>query len=485
VTSRAALRSILPALLAGLALRAWEAAESSLWLDELHTLAHAAQPDLRSVLTSVSQEVHTPLFFACVHLFGAWPEGAWLRIIPVLSSLLLFAPVWQLARDAAGARAAGLALLLLALLPYQVHWAAELRPYAWVSLFSAGAAWSAFSERGPKAARIAVFFLCTLLGLYTHRIMAPTVLAIGAARLASARRPGLVHLGWLIAAGALALGPFLPWLVGFAKTATADRFEYQESVGGYELRPQLVKELLALPLRLFAPYLGSLGGPWALLARAGAALFLGGLAVGAFERLRRRGSLPPAGFLLRSLAGYAALAFLAITALSVWTFDRAPLQYYAPLDWVLPILAAALLAPLAGPIGRGARAAALAGALALGIAQAGGQCTEDVRRAVAAARAVGEELAAAGRAPIYTALLSQPSTFEHKLPYLAYAPDLVALEPGEAAAADRSRPLVVLRRGAIGFGHGAWQPLLEGRRIEREVGIDGYLTVYVLGPADS
>ena len=129
MTSRAALRSILPALLAGLALRAWEAAESSLWLDELHTLAHAAQPDLRSVLTSVSQEVHTPLFFACVHLFGAWPEGAWLRIIPVLSSLLLFAPVWQLARDAAGARAAGLALLLLALLPYQVHWAAELRPY--------------------------------------------------------------------------------------------------------------------------------------------------------------------------------------------------------------------------------------------------------------------------------------------------------------------------------------------------------------------
>jgi hypothetical protein len=475
--------ALLLALLVALGLRAWEAAESSLWLDELHTLAHAAQPTLPAVLASVRQEVHTPLFFAAVHSFGDWPEGAWLRVIPLVAGLALAVPLWQLARDARGARAALLALWLFALLPYQVHWAAELRPYAWVALFSAGAVWAAFGERGSGSARLLLFFLCTLLGLFTHRIMALTVFSIGAVRLASWRRARLVHLGWLVAAGALAVAPFLPWLVGFAETATADRFEYHESVGGYTLRPQLVKEVLALPARLFVPFLGSLGGPWTRLARAGAALFFGALAAGLCQRVRLRAGIGPTSFLARSLAAFAALDFLVITALSIWTWDRVPLQYYAPLTWLLPLFAAEVLAPLPGAAGRSLRAAALAGALALGVAQAGGSCTEDMRLAVATARAVGGALTGAGREPIYTALLSQPSAFEHKLPYLAYAPDLDAVEPDQASAADPARPLVVVRRGAIGLAHPAWEPMLRGRRVEREVPIDAYLSVYVLGPA--
>jgi hypothetical protein len=310
--------------------------------------------------------------------------------------------------------------------------------------------------------------------------MAPAVFSIGAARLASWRRPGLVHLGWLVVAGALAIGPFLPWLVGFAETATADRLEYHASTGGYELRPQLVKEVLALPLRLFVPFIGALGGPWARCAQVGAALFFGSLAVGLGQRLRLGRSIGST-FLMRSLAAFAGIAFLVITALSIWTWDRVPLQYYAPLAWLLPFFAAEVLAPLPGSAGRGLRSAALAGALVLGVAQAGGSCTEDMRRAVATARAVGGSLGAASREPIYTALLSQPAAFEHKLPYLAYAPDLAAVEPEEACAADPARPLVVVCRGAIGLDHPAWEPLLRGRRVEQALPIDDYLTVYVLG----
>jgi hypothetical protein len=474
---------LLLGLLAALGLRVWEAAESSLWLDELHTLSHAAQPTLAAVLTSVRQEVHTPLFFAAVYLCGAWPEGAWLRIIPLVSSLVLVVPLWQLARDAGGRRAAIVALWLFALLPYQVHWATELRPYAWVALFSAGAVWGAFGERGPKPARLVLFFLCTLLGLYTHRIMALTVFSIGAVRLASWRRAGLVHLGWLVAAGVLAVAPFLPWLVSFAEEATADRFEYQEAVGGYTLRPQLVKEVLALPARLFVPYVGALGGWWARLAQVGAALFFGALALGLYRRVRLGASSGPTSFLAKSLAAFAAVDFLVITALSIWTWDRVPLQYYAPLAWLLPLLAAEVLAGVPGAGGRGPCAAALAGALALGVAQAGGSSTEDMRLAVATARAQGSALSGAGREPIYTALLSQPSFFEHKLPYLAYAPELGAVEPDEAGAADPGRPLVVVRRGAIELAHPAWEPMLRGRRVELVVPIDAYLSVYVLGPA--
>lgn len=72
-------------LLLALGLRAWEAAEASLWLDELHTLSHASLPTLSAVIAHVRAEVvHQPLFFAFVHLFGGWEQGAWLRAIPVL-----------------------------------------------------------------------------------------------------------------------------------------------------------------------------------------------------------------------------------------------------------------------------------------------------------------------------------------------------------------------------------------------------------------
>lgn len=495
---------VLAALAAGLALRTWEAAESSLWLDELHTLSHAAQPTTEALLESVRAEVHTPLFFLCVQRVGAWAQGAWsagawLRAIPVLSSLLVAWPLFGLARSAragSGApgaqarRAAALALGFWALLPYQVHWASELRPYAWIALLSAGAVWAAFSDRGPALVRGLSFFLCVLLGLYTHRIMALTVFSIGAARLVSFRRPGLLHLGWLVALGAVAVAPFLAWLVGFAGSATEARLDYQESVGGYELRPTLVKEVLALPVRLFVPYLGALGGAWAWLARAGAVLFFVALGLGAWLRFAQRRELGPTGPLLRGLALFAGVCFVVVTALSIWTWDRVPLQYYAPLAWLLPLFAAEALAPIEGALARATRRAALAGAMLLGVAQAGGSCTEDMRRAVAVALEVGHEAEAfepTGQGPAYTALLSQPANFDHGLPYLAYAPGVQPVEPDDVAALDPRRPLVVLRRGGLGPNHPAWRPLLDGRHVASERKIDAYLGVYLLlpGPAEA
>ncbi len=467
------------AVAVALALRAWEATESSLWLDELHTLSHAAQPTLAAVVESVRREVHTPLFFLGVHLFGGWEQGAWLRAIPVLSSLVVMWPLADLARSSsAGGRTVFLAVWLYACLPFQVHWAAELRPYAWLGVFSAAAVWAAFTERGPRLLRFALFFLCVLLGLYTHRIMAVTVFSVGVARL-FVRRPGMLHLGWLVLAGVLAVGPFVPWLVGFAGTATEARFEYQAEVGGYALRPQLVKEVLALPPRLLVPYLGALGGGWAWLARGAAVLFFGALCVGGALRLSRRRAIGPLSPAVRGLLLFALVDFLAVTALALWTWDRVPLQYYAPLAWALPVAVAEVLAPLSSGPGRAATLVVALTALALGVAQAGGRCTEDMRAGVATARAVGAGL----ERPIYTAILSQPSSFEHGLPYFAYAPDLSPVEPGELPRPghpDFDRPVVVLRRGTIDPAR--WEAFLAGRGIEREEPVDFYLSVLVLRP---
>jgi len=479
LTPRAAL---LAAVLVALLLRAWEAAESSLWLDELHTLSHASQPTWAALFEQVRLErVHVPLFFAFTRLFGGFEEGAWLRWIPVVSSALTLLPLASLSRAALGSsRSAVLVAWLFACLPYQVHWGAELRPYAWWAAFSVGAAWAAFTEERSLGWRTFVFFVCALAGIWTHRMMAVTVFSIGCARLV-VRGPRMVPLWRLIVAGALAFGPMLVWALQFAQRATADRMNYQEQVGGMQLRSALVKEFFALPLRLLTPYLGALGGIWAKLAQFGAIAFLLAVAAGVVARIRRPRPPLPSNQPLRALSVFAAVHFVLIIGLSWWTWDRLPLQYFTPVAWTLPIVLVAWLGRL--ELQSSARIGGLCGAaLLLGVAQAGGAGTEDMRGAVQLARSVGAKL----ERPIYTGLLSQPSLFEDCIPYRAYGRDLEYREHDrlpQRGDADFARPVVVLRRGRIPVGTEPWAPLLGGRRVVDERQIDAYLTVLVLEPA--
>lgn len=473
-------RALIGAALAAIALRAWEAAESSLWLDELHTLSHAAQPSLAALLEQVNLErVHVPLFFAFVQLFGDWEAGEWLRWIPISASLLTLVPLFALTREAlGGARGAALAVWLFACLPYFVHWGAELRPYACWGMFSAGAVWAAFSERRSLALRTAVFFACALAGIWTHRLMAVSVFSIGVARL-FVRSPAMVPLWRLILAGIVAFAPMGVWAVQFAERATSDRLEYQEQIGGFRLRPVLVKEFAVLPLRLFAPFSGALGAPWALVVKASGALFALGCALGVFaSRAQTRALLDKP--VLRALAIFALTHYVVIAAVSWWTWDRLPLQYFTPVAIVLPILLCAALDFERRSVGAAALVVCAA-ALGLGVGQAGGRGVEDMRGAVAQARAMGARL----DSPLYTALMSQPSLFEHVLPYRAYGAGLDIREPDalpQTGAADFARPIVVLRRGHIPVGDPPWKPLLEGRRVVDERRVDAYLTLFVLAP---
>lgn len=461
-------------------MRAWEAAQSSLWLDELHTLSHAAQPTLAALLERVSLErVHVPLFFAFVQLFGDWEAGEWLRWIPISASLLTLVPLCALAREAlGGARGAALAAWLFACVPYLVHWGAELRPYACWGLFSACAAWAAFSERRSLAFRTAVFFACALAGIWTHRLMAVSVFSIGVARL-FVRGPAMVPLWRLIVAGVVAFAPMGVWAVQFAERATSDRLDYQEQIGGFRLRTVLLAEFAVLPLRLIAPFIGALGGAWSLLVKFSGALFALGCLLGVLQR-RGEARDPSARPVLRALAIFALTHYVVIVAVSWWTWDRLPLQYFAPVVWTLPVFVGAAL----DIERRGLRAPALlvcVAALGLGVGQAGGRGVEDMRGAVASARTLGAEL----EAPLYTALLSQPSLFEHVLPYRAYGADLDFREPDalpKPSDPDFARPVIVLRRGQIRVGDAPWKPLLDGRSIVGERRVDAYLTLFVLAP---
>ena len=516
-----ALRVGLLVLLA-LVLRALEAAESSLWLDELHTLAHASQPTLGALADAVAAEYHTPLFFGCVHLFGGFEAGAWLRAVPVLSSAASLLLVVIAARGAGlSRRATLLAGWLFACLPYQVLYGSELRPYAWVGAFATIAFLLAFAERPSVLARLVAFGVVVVLGLLTHRLTAFAVLSIGVARL-FARKPRSVPLWGLIAAGTLAVAAFLPWFLSFATTATDRRFDYQASVGGYTLRAVLVKELFALPARLFAPYGRELGGAWGLVELGATAAFflLVLLAVGLAWRARRAtatsatatgatttGAMTPGATLgdapsplLRGLWIFALTQFLVTTGVSWYTWDRVPLQYYTPMAWALCVLVAAVVERAGGRAGArpgehaGRTRASLpwlaptlgAAALVMGIALVAGRSREDMRGGIAAVR----ELAAAareqtGRDPVFTAVLAQPTQFPHTLPYRAYGRDLSAREPADVprpGEEDFARPVIVLRRN-VPFSDAAWRPITEGRERVREIAIDRYLTAYWFAPA--
>ncbi|MBI5431320.1 MAG: glycosyltransferase family 39 protein [Planctomycetes bacterium] len=485
-------RWIVLAVSVGLALRVWEAWESSLWLDELHTLFHSSRPTVDGVLQSVRNDFHVPGFYVFCHFFGDFSTGAWLRWIPIVSTLAALVPLVALARESKGGERAAIAVAwLYALLPYQVHYGAELRPYAWLELFTAVAAWAAFSERGSKKLRGGVFFAAVVLGMFTHVIMAFAVVGIGAARL-FVRGPKRVGLPVLIGIGAAAVAPVLPWFFWFHEFSTKQRETFVEQVGESRLRPQLLREIRDVPIRLVEPYMGSLGSPWSWLAMLGFASFV--LACCALVwfawRARRERTEPRKDPLLTAALVYGAVQFAIITALSIRSWDRVPLQYYVGMSWVIPFVLAAWLASVRVDGVRRALGLALGAAtLMMSIALAGGESREPYREAVAVAREWGRSLAASfpDHPPVYTSVLAQPSgVFDHKLPFLAYGADLGAVEPEEVPTAtqgDFQRPVIVIRR-ALALEHPKWKTITEGRKLVREERLHDRVWVYVFAPSN-
>ncbi|MCK6446146.1 MAG: glycosyltransferase family 39 protein [Planctomycetes bacterium] len=483
------------ALLVGLALRVFEAWESSLWLDELHTLFHASRPSVDDVLQSVRNDFHVPGFYVFCHFFGDFSTGAWLRWIPIVFTLLVAWPLVALARESRGGERCAIAVAwFYALMPYQVHYGAELRPYAWLELATAAAAWAAFSERGSKKLRGAVFFASVVLGMFTHVIMALAVLAIGAARLFVRGRERL-GLPVLIGIGAAAVAPVLPWFLWFHSFATQKREEFVAAAGEHGVRPQLLREVRDLPIRLVEPYMGSLKGPWATLAVVGFGAFVLVVLALVWSAWRARRERLASGEsstdpLFVAVVIFALVQFAAITVLSIKSWDRVPLQYYIGMSWALPFVLAAWLASVrAERVRRALGVALVTTMLAMSVALAGGESREPYREAVAKAREWGTSLAAAfpEHPPVYTSVLAQPSgVFDHKLPYLAYGADLGAVEPEDVPSAthgDFQRPVIVIRR-ALALEHPKWAPITTGRKLVREERLHDRVWVYVFAPSN-
>ncbi len=496
-----------------IALRVWQASNTSLWLDELHSLAHAAPADVSSVLEHTHWDFHPPLFYLALHALGAFERAAWLRIVPILANLLTLLPLAIFARRTRG-KDDGFVLagLAFAAIPACVHYGTELRPYAWLTLFSSLAAACAFSDAGPKPLRWVGFCLATAAGVLTHYLMAPIIAAIGAARVVVGvilRRRGddgrielgrLLSLPWLIAAGALGACAFIPWLMAYADWMVNRPQELVPPASqGRDAGGSIWREALEGPLKTLVPMVNSLGRPWSILALVGCvglALAVVSLVAARWAERRSagRGRASPSTV---SACTFAVILFLLTIALSILGWQRVHVRYLATASWVWPIVFADALGRLRGSRWFRPIAGTFIGVLlALGVAHAGGNSRENVRAAVEVARAVGG--AASGDA-IYTALLRQPLRFENVTPYWAYAKDISPVEPRDLplpTTPEGRRPVVVITRwyrdldsdqalaaakaqGPTGY---SYVRLRDGRRVVKRIDVDSTMTVWLLVP---
>lgn len=125
-------------LLGGFALRLYRLGADSLWYDETVSamLASKAIPDL---IAHTARDIHPPGYYLVLHL---WTQIAGntefsLAYLSLLASMLLLVSTYILARRLAGRRIATVTLGLMAIAPYQLWYAQEVRMYtlgAWLGV---------------------------------------------------------------------------------------------------------------------------------------------------------------------------------------------------------------------------------------------------------------------------------------------------------------------------------------------------------------
>lgn len=419
-------RLTVPVLIAlaalALLLRAVPAFRQSLWLDEFHTLYHAAQPSLAALLDGLRADNHPPLAFLLVRASRAafGDSELALRLPSVLAGTATVLVAARLARRLPGPRARVAGPLFVAVSSLLVAAGAEARMYALLALvvlwWIERAACVADGERGALGLCAATF-----VGLHMHyhflhalAILTPALLLVAPS---GARARALL-------AEAVAGIAALPWYVwGF-------RVQLAHSLppGGAGASARKLGE--GFMHLLF--HGASLAGPLKPLFIAAGALSALLAALGALKLLRAGGAPRRAGALLAA----AAFALPAWAALVAAALPRAGFHWmYLSASSAPFALLLALEFDAAGAWGRARRAAAggvLIAALALAVLHAAGPSREDYRGASAFV------LAQALPGDVVLAADWQPELFPHGLGWRYYSaraehpPETLAVGPGFA-----------------------------------------------------
>ena len=487
---------VLAALISGFAARIAEAERKSLWIDEMHTIDIARAPSIAGVVERVSPDFHAPLYYIAAHLLADLAPHD-LRLVSGAVGLLSLIPLLLLAASVGmGALGRWAATLCFLLLPFQVRYGMELRPYAWLQLFSLVMVWAAFGRQGSTALRFIAFAAAAALGLYVHYLSCLLILAIGLVRVALRHREWLPF--WkLVLAGTLGVVLFLPWVLSVESWIFKDPgvMTRNEKVAGAapaprpsfetrfrKLRPQIASGLA----RTAIPALDQLGSPWSALTKLGGIAFLLALAMAGLT-LFRRGTTPPPlrrGYLSSLGSGVLACGFLIALCVAMW--GRIPVQYFAVGAWIWPLMVGGLI-HAAERRGRGAGIFALL-AVALILMGAGhslGAPREDLRAGCRRALELG-----ATSPVVYTAIMRQPEHYRQTTTYAVYGAGVRAVDPLEvppvSATAAGTQVLVLSRstspKDPKSSTPALWRHIEKGRRLAEIIRIDHSVRIFVYEP---
>jgi len=210
---------LLTILVLGFLIRLPGLASRPMWYDEAFSVLFSRtglSAMLEGTLSEVegaAADVHPLLYYSVLwgwmRIVGESPVAV--RALSILISLGVLILAWRLAYETFGPRTSLLAIFLVALSPFQIHYAQEARMYGLLTFWLLGATLVVLRGlKGDEWWPWIVFGILSALAMYTH------VLAVGYL-IPLALTPFLVRSRWacrrLLASGVVAVALYLPWLL--------------------------------------------------------------------------------------------------------------------------------------------------------------------------------------------------------------------------------------------------------------------------------
>jgi mannosyltransferase len=363
------------ALILATALRLYGIANESLWLDEATSLM-LARMDIPSLVQWTALDIHPPLFYILLHYWRHLGEGeAMLRGLSVLAGVLNVLVIYQLGETLFDRRTGLYAAVLLAVAPFAIWYAQEVRMYAWVTLLlSASVLLALLSWQMRRWMAWVVYVLVTAGALYTHYYAVFGILLenLFFFYLWFRRRMDRRLLGSWLTSQLAVFVLFLPWFPTFLLPITVG--------GGGWLALGMGRPSWAVLAQTAVLYMVGTGRELypALVRRLGYALFVGLLVAGLWPRSARwRYAVGDTGLSTAPLydeneATAFCLAYLVLPLGIAWVSSQIFKPMYSA-RYMLPFLIPFLLLVARGvrniPWGvvRGALMVALVGLMAVGV----------------------------------------------------------------------------------------------------------------------
>ena len=125
------------AIIFGLCLRLFNLLDPELWADEIFSVTLAESPFVEMLLTALRFDVHPPLYYTLLHLWGLFGSGdLWFLTSSVLLDIAAGLSLWYCIGRLYGASAGLVGLAVFSVFPIEISFAQTLRMYALFALLA-------------------------------------------------------------------------------------------------------------------------------------------------------------------------------------------------------------------------------------------------------------------------------------------------------------------------------------------------------------